>query len=314
MLDIVYPLVSIIVPAYNCENTIDETLNALINQKYANYEIIIVDDGSTDNTKTKLSKYENQIRVITQENAGVAAARNTGIHAARGDWVGFCDADDIWSEHKLSAQVNCVLTKPEIEMIFCGWWVWSPDEKGVFEVPEDFNTLVCDQYTIDDERSGWIYHQLLLDCLCLTSTVLIRKSLIDKVGFFDESLKCGEDYDYWLRISRITKTVKLKSKYVLYRQHQQSITRKPHEINYEYKVLENAIQRWGLKNENGQRVDRIKIKRRLAKLNFDFAYNHYKSGNYSVAIKSLMRAIIHEPSWYLPWGYLFVSLSKLVFK
>jgi hypothetical protein len=138
----------------------------------------------------------------------------------------------------------------------------------------------------------------------------MRKELIESLGYFDTSLKCGEDYDYWLRASRITEIDKLKAKYVLYRQHPQSITHVPNKYHYELAVLNKAILTWGAISPNGEQNNPTALKERLAKMKFDFGYSHLKAANYTIAIKSLLGAIVEKPIWYLPWAYLSLCFFK----
>lgn len=307
------PLVTIIVPAFNCAVTISETLDALLNQEYKNIEIIVVNDGSDDETIDILCGYGNEIILINQGNTGVAAARNAGIRTAQGNLISFCDADDLWAPQKVAAQVAYLRSKPSLMMVYCDWIVWRSDDEGQFIVPESFNIFDADLSEIELAKSGWIYHKLLLDCICLTSTVMLRKSAIEQIGYFDTDLKCGEDYDYWLRASRITEIHKLKKKLVLYRQHPHSITHKPNNIHYELKVLNKAIAYWGVKSPNGEQNDPQHLKERFIKMKFDFGYCHLKTGDPIIAIKSFLNLITVKPFWFLPWAYFMLSLKKYLF-
>lgn len=303
------PLVTVIIPAYNCAKYITETLSSLFCQDYPNIEIVVVNDGSKDNTLDILKRYGDKIVVIDQPNAGAPGARNTGIRAARGEFIAFCDADDIWARQKVRSQVGYLNEHPNIGMVFCDWHVWEPDDTGRFSIPDSFG-LPASAQEIDLENSGWVYHKLLLDCICLTSTVMFRKETIAKVGLFDTSLWNGDDYDYWLRTSRITEIHKLKSKLVLYRILPQSVARTPTRIHYEYEVLRNAITRWGTSGPNGEQNEPKAMRDRLARLRFGFGYLHFNSGDPMIAMKCFWASILHKPQWYVPWAYLFLVLWK----
>jgi glycosyltransferase involved in cell wall biosynthesis len=306
-----FPLVSIIVPAYNCENYISETLLSLFEQDYPNIEIIVVNDGSTDGTLNLLKTYAEKVLLIDQVNTGVSGARNQGIQAARGEFISFCDSDDLWAPQKVSEQVNYFADHPNVAMVYCGWHVWKADNEGRFIVPKEFKSPV-NPSEIDLSESGWIYHKLLLDCICLTSTVMLRKNIVSDIGVFDTDLACGEDYDYWLRISRITEIHKLKSKLVLYRSIQQSISHMPTQVHYEYRVLENAISRWGTTGPNGEQPIAGLLTKRFAQMQFDFGYLHFKFGDPKTATRSFWNAISLQPFWHLPWAYLTIGLWKLL--
>jgi len=305
------PLVSIIVPAYNCEKYVIETISSLLGQDYQNIEIIAVNDGSQDGTLGILKSYGNTIVLIDQSNTGVSGARNTGIKAARGDFISFCDADDVWAPQKIREQVNYLEHHPSVGMVYCGWHVWNSGSDGIFEVPKFFKDPQYGQ-EIDIDNSGWIYHKLLLDCICLTSTVMLRRDTVTKIGLFNTDLRCGEDYDYWLRGSRITEIHKLRSKLVLYRSLPESITRQPSQIHYEYEVFRSAVAQWGIASPDGEKSDASALKERLAKMRFDFGYQHLKSGNSGIAAKSFFDSIIQRPFWHLPWVYLVLSLWRRV--
>lgn len=306
------PLVSVIVPAYNSAAYITETISSLLEQTYPNIEIIVVNDGSQDKTLDVLKAYQTKIVLIDQLNTGVSGARNTGIRAAKGDFISFCDSDDLWAPQKIHEQLTYLQHHPSVGMVYCDWHVWNPDHDGNFVVPDFFRSTQYGQ-EIDSSKSGWIYHKLLLDCICLTSTVMLRNDTVNKVGFFNTDLWCGEDYDYWLRVSRITEIHKLKSKLVLYRSLAESITRKPTRVHYEYEVFCNAIAQWGVASPNGETNDSRALKERVAKMRFDFGYHHLNSGDAAIAIKSFADSIIRKPLWHLPWMYLMLALySRLI--
>ena len=303
------PLVSVIIPAYNCAKYIPATLDSLFAQDYPNLEILVVNDGSKDDTLQVLTTYGDRLRLIDQENTGAPGARNTGIAHARGDLICFCDADDIWAPHKVSAQARYLQAHPAVGMVYCSWHVWQPNADGVFETPPDF---ACDaeSQTIDPDQSGWIYHRLLLDCLCLTSSVMLRRTIMERVGLFDTSLWNGDDYDYWLRTSRLTEVHKLKAPMVLYRILPLSVARTPTSVHYEYQVLTAALTRWGSVGPNGATPPPGALRERLAAMRFGFGYLHLKTGDPMIAVRSFWSGIRYKPFWYLPWAFLLLSLWK----
>lgn len=305
------PLVSVIIPAYNCARLIPETLESLFAQDYPNLEIVVVNDGSKDNTLELLKSYGDRIQLVDQANTGAPGARNKGIQSARGEFIGFCDADDIWAPGKVSAQVRHLQNCPDVGMVFCDWQVWDPRADGSFEIPESFRDS-GDTTLVDPANSGWIYTRLLLDCICLTSTVMFRRTVVEKVGFFDTNLWNGDDYDYWLRTSRITRIDKLGSKLVLYRILPQSVARTPTSIHYEYKVLTSAISRWGYSGPDGKSNSAGLMRNRFAGMRFGFGYLHYYTGDPRIAMAAFRSAICHKPWWHLPWAYLLLALWKSI--
>ena len=181
------PMVSIVVPTYNRSRQVCRAIDSVLTQSYRNYELIIVDDGSSDTTATRLSEYKDRIHVIRQANQGVSAARNTGIRAAIGEFIALLDSDDQWLPQKLSRQIDFFIDNP-------GAVICQTEEIWVR------NGLRVNPKKRHKKYSGMIFEKTLPLCLVSPSAVMIRKSLFDAVGLFDESLPACEDYDLWLRI------------------------------------------------------------------------------------------------------------------
>lgn len=187
-----YPLISVIVPAYNRADFILRPLNSVCNQSYNNFEIIVVDDGSTDNTASFIKNYKDKrIKYIKHtENRGVPSARNTGIKAARGEYITFLDSDDEIYPEKFEIQLNrlCDLSD-SYGLIYCGYslFINSTEEHVMDIVPEEYGNI-CDA--------------LLKRCIFAVHTPLIRKSCFEECGLFDESLPGCEDWDMWIRLSQ----------------------------------------------------------------------------------------------------------------
>lgn len=181
------PCVSVIIPTFNRGWILKESIESVLAQTYTDFELIVVDDGSTDNTHEVLQTFLGCITVIRQENAGVSAARNRGIRAASGRLVSFLDSDDLWLPRKLECQVAFFESTPEA-MICQTEETWI--RKGKRVNPKKRH----------HKESGIIFERSLLLCLVSPSAVMIRRTLFDAVGLFDESLPACEDYDLWLRI------------------------------------------------------------------------------------------------------------------
>jgi len=202
------PLVSVIIPAYNAEKYIAEAIDSVLAQTYPAYEIIVVDDGSTDRTKEIVETQGHkdtgthvEIRYMYQENRGPAAARNAGIKIAKGEYMTFLDADDIWLKNKLEIQVK--------EMA---------DGIGLAGVGS------CDGNI--EHTKNISYKELLIKNRFYNSGVMVKKECLDKVGLFDErpEFKAVEDWDMWIRISKYYKTRYINSPLVKVRVTQDSIS------------------------------------------------------------------------------------------
>lgn len=185
--------VSVIIPVYNRADRIGRCLESVLRQTYRAVEIIIIDDGSTDNLEEMIRPVWNQVRLIRQENKGQGAARNAGIQAAKGEWIAFLDSDDLWDEKKLEIQMNSILTKG---------YEWGHTKARIIPT-SDRPRFFGDWFR--DGRSGMIARQLLQTNFICTSSVVLKKDILEEVGCFseDRELQNFEDYELWLRIAAL---------------------------------------------------------------------------------------------------------------
>ena len=181
--------ISVILPTYNRAQFIKEALQSVFQQTKTPEEIIVVDDGSTDNTEQILKPYLKKVRYIKQHNKGVSAARNVGISQAKEEWLAFLDSDDLWKPTKLEQQADAI--KKEKYYKFCYTnEEWHRNSKWV------------NQKKIHQKYSGWIYEKCLPLCIISPSSVLVHKTVFENIGLFDENLPACEDYDLWLRMTQ----------------------------------------------------------------------------------------------------------------
>lgn len=195
-------MISVVIPLYNKAQSITHTLDSVLAQTYTDYEVVIVNDGSTDGSdkvvedyvKSAITNHKLQIRLIHQPNGGVCSARNRGIREAKGEYVALLDADDLWDKGYLAEQVKMIHDFPEAAM-------WGIN----FAEVTDGNKLVRKLATgHPDGYRGYVEHYFEIqgrvsDLFC-SSSVVIRKEVFDKVGYFDERIKYTEDNDMWWRI------------------------------------------------------------------------------------------------------------------
>jgi len=182
------PEVSVIIPTHNRAWVLKEAIDSVLAQDFKDFELIVIDDGSTDDTRQILDSYARDLIVLRQSNRGVSAARNVGIEAAAGHLIAFLDSDDLWLPQKLSAQVNFFNSNPDA-VINQTEEIWI--RNGVRVNPKDRH----------HKFSGMIFERSLALCLVSPSAVMIKRALFDQIGRFDEDLPACEDYDLWLRIS-----------------------------------------------------------------------------------------------------------------
>ncbi len=179
--------ISVIIPTYNRAHLLPRCLNSVISQDYAPFEIIVVDDGSTDLTRSLVQRDYPGAKLISQKNKGVSAARNAGINAAKCDWLAFLDSDDAWSPGKLRRQVQAIEKSP-------GTCIVHTDETWVR------NGIHINQQHKHRKYGGSIFKKCLPLCVISPSSVMIHRRVFDQIGLFDETLPACEDYDLWLRI------------------------------------------------------------------------------------------------------------------
>jgi len=298
------PIVSVVIPAYNCGRFIRDALDSVFAQEYPALEVFVIDDGSTDNTCEVVAGYGSRVNLIRQKNAGAAAARNEGISRARGEYIALLDADDIWLPGKLRHQVAHLERSPGVAMCCAKWELLHPDAKGEYHFdPKPAPAAIG----IDAENSGWIYCQLLLDCGVWTSTVLMRRDLAERIGGFERALSRGQDYDYWLRASRLTRIDRLDAPLALYRIEVGSEVRKFPNTNWELAVISGALGRWGGSGPDGQSLPPSAVQNRLWALNYGFAYAQYHNGRYPQARASFLAAWRLRPAHAKTLFYLLAS-------
>jgi glycosyltransferase involved in cell wall biosynthesis len=201
------PTVSVIIPVYNAENYIDNTLRSIFNQSFEDYEIIVIDDGSTDNTSNILKNYSDKIIYIHQENSGgPSSPRNRGIKISRGKYIAIFDSDDLMFKDKLKRDVKILDNNTDVSLVFSNFIVLENDKpwplswfekENVKEIMAYIPKKKIDFNTYRFERP--IYREILKNNFIGTSTVVLRKNDIIDVGLFDESLVGAEDRDVWLR-------------------------------------------------------------------------------------------------------------------
>lgn len=181
--------IDVIIPTFNRSSTLSRAIESVIAQTYKDFNLYIIDDGSTDNTKDIVTPYlvEKNIHYLYQKNKGVSAARNFGIKNSSSPWISFLDSDDEWLPHKLETQINFHKNNPKYNFIHSNE-IWIRNGKRV-NAPKRF-----------DKSSDNIFERSLATCLISPSTVLMKRSLGELFNFFDETFTICEDYDLWLKI------------------------------------------------------------------------------------------------------------------
>jgi len=214
-------MISVVIPVHNGAGFVADAVRSVLAQRFPDREVVVVDDGSTDATPEVLREFGERIRTVRQPNRGVSAARNRGVVEARGDWVAFLDADDVWHPDKLQVQADVVGETPEVGLVFTEFDLADArleitDRHALRRVYPAFRTygLTFDRIfpdvrvrggaSVDDAcriYRGDAMEALFLGNMINTSSVLVRRALFTDAGAFDEALRTQEDYDLWLRIA-----------------------------------------------------------------------------------------------------------------
>lgn len=201
------PEVSVVIPAYNAQRTLGKTLESVFSQSFDDLEVIVIDDGSTDSTsRIAGSTGDPRVRVVRVANGGVARARSLGIHEARGEFISFLDADDIWRPSKLARQVTLLRARPEVGMCFTAAVRVDDDMRRLEEIPAREQEDYC---------AALLLKSVIISGSC--SSGMVRRAVALNIGGFDSSFSQCADWDFWLRLSRVTDFAPIREPLVLYR-------------------------------------------------------------------------------------------------
>lgn len=232
------PLISVVIPSYNSAKFLPTAVSSVVDQTYKNFEIIIVDDCSNDDTERVVKTFSLSNRNIKyikhDENKGLSSARNTGIMAAKGDFIAFLDADDIWSPRKLEYQYRKFEDNPKLGVVFTGYTLI------------DLNKRIRREYCPPRFNNQYDFARNLLVRNIVTgsaSSVMTKKECFEKVGLFDTALKAAEDWDMWMRIAHNFTFGAVESPCVTYVEHSQNMSRNIERmITYSIRVIHKNLQ------------------------------------------------------------------------
>jgi glycosyltransferase involved in cell wall biosynthesis len=289
------PEVSVIIPTYNSARFIGEALQSVFDQTLKDYELIVVDDGSTDPTKQVIERYGNKIRYVFQQQGGPAKARNRGIGDSLGRYIAFLDADDVWLPLKLEKQVCTFHRCPELAMVFT--------ENSIFN-----ESGVCRTSLGKGERlmKGDVVKNIFLHSGVVTSTVMVRSEIFDKIGLFEEELRLAEDDNMWVRIAANCEIALINEPLVRYRIHPNEIT------SDKMRLMESVKTNIRLLLQRDEKVREIiekVIPLRLSFVEFGLGYEHFRNQKFGEARRAFARGIrCHMWNWR---NYVYLLLSLL---
>ncbi len=290
--------ISVIIPTYNRAQLVCDAVDSVMAQTYPAYEILVIDDGSTDDTADTLAaRYGDRVRYIRQENAGVAAARNRGILEATGDWVAFLDSDDTWQYEKLAIQTTALDLYPAAQVCYA--------KDGEI----DISCSVQQPHSIVPPPSrDRLYVRLLDRSFIPTSSLLVAKDLCARAGGFEPSLRWGEDWEFLCRMALHSDFVLADHVLVNYREHAGNNTK-----NIPFRI-ENGMRAVDYVFSSPTAVKyahMIAIKK--SRIAFDAGEDHFYGGDHHAARKCLLMAIGLLPSHFKAYLYLLKTILPASF-
>jgi glycosyltransferase involved in cell wall biosynthesis len=294
------PLVSVIIPAYNASLWIGETISSVIEQDYKQYEIIVVNDGSTDNIVEIAKSFGPAVQCIHKENGGQASARNAGIRVAKGKYIAFLDADDLWVKDKLKLQV-AQLEETGAKWAYADSFAFDNQSKKIL-------------YKFSDrqmQHNGDILKALFSTCFIPSPTAIVQRSVFTTVGLFNEEagMRNREDWEMWLRIAAVYPIVSISVPLAYYRLHSTSATGSEDHlksINGHVKVIEAAAHR------EKEILEPLK-NAVLSKLFFEEGRWQASLGNTSLSRNMVQKSIALTPGWTLLYFYwLMIPIARWI--
>lgn len=297
------PKVSIIIPAYNCAEFIGRTIDSVLSQTYKDYEIIIVNDGSTDETEQAVSgylkKYSDTIRYFVQENGGSAKARNKAIAHSRGQYIAFLDSDDLWRADKLEKQMSIINENPGVNFIFS-------NAKLISHSGEDTGKSYINS-GVDALRKYSLFDQLLLKDYIPFSSVLLKKDTFNERGNFDERWKGCEDYDFLLKIAKFINPCEISDELASYRLSRQS---KSKNLVCRHQSTISLVKQYLNGHKPADRMYERLMKERLSESYWGLGYAYYEKNEIQEARNAWIQSVIYWPFSALK-KYLLIAVSLL---
>lgn len=303
------PLVSIVIPAYNSGDYILETIDSITIQTYNNIEVIVVNDGSTDQTKSIVSSItDKRVKIITIENSGgPSKPRNVGVKASRGDYVAIFDSDDVMHPEKIKTSINAFIKCPEASFLFTNFQTIDGDGNIIKEsFLDNYKTLYDLEHKVISASERMITGKCLINGLADanfigTSSVIAKRDVFEDVGDFDENVKNGDDYNMWARISLKYHSVFIDQPLHMYRVHDKSISK-----SNQFNRLENLVY-LHIKHASADFPDYFRRKNfiRVGKYSYTLAKLSIKMGDRPLARKYARLAVEYKykpfKSYFLFW-------------
>jgi len=271
--------VTVVVPSYNSGHLVSDAIESVLAQTLRPEAIVVVDDGSADDTRTRLAHYGNQIRYVRQPNKGVSAARNLGVLHSRSEIIAFLDADDVWHPRKLELQVATLAARRELGLLGTQTYSWPNQPHPTLPVgsgPELLVSVPWDRLAVQNHL--------------VTSSVLVRRSLLYRVGGFDRTLQGPEDHDLWIRIAEVTGVANLQLPLTGYRETQNSLGKNARRMeDGMLRIIAKIEERGGWHGRPLLRREAYSV------VNHSCAFMYSESGDHFAAIWRSLRSLVGYP-------------------
>lgn len=293
--------VSTIIPAYNAEGYIQEAIESVLSQTYKDIELIVVDDGSTDSTAEAVKNFSLKVEYMRHaKNMGPAAARNTGIRQAKGEYIAFLDADDVWMPTKIEEQIKLFESNKDLSLVYSNCYAINRSGRALGVL---FNPVKL--------HRGRVFEKLLLDSFITTSSVVIKKQVLNAIGMFDERFLVSQDFDLYLRIAERYNINFVDRPLFKYRLNSDSLSSKKRRVMLEEAIKITVFYRDKIGSENTDLAS--KLDRAIAKYMFYIAIWSLDHAKRRDAIREYFECIkTMSFDWKIALGSIFFIMPKFI--
>ena len=279
--DVLLPKVSIIIPCYNREKFIEETIQSVLAQTYPSTEVIAVDDSSTDSTRAVLEGFRDSITILEHpghQNRGQSASINLGIKCSTGKYISILDSDDLFAPNKIETQVSFLEKNQNFGLVYANGFAIDENGRKLYRMYDE---------THREESNP---ERVLLDCyFSVQSNALARRAIFEKAGEFDETLRSGQDHDMAIRLAEVTKMAYIDELLFYYRRHENSISAKKADLRWSngFVILKKAAQRYPYSKST--------LRKRKAVLNFRLGQCELEKKNFTASALRFASAAVLDP-------------------
>ncbi len=285
-------IISVIIPAYNAMAYLPDTIESVLQQTFTDFEVLIINDGSSDRiVEWASSLVDQRVRLINQPHQGVCVARNTGITQAKGEYIAFLDADDLWQPTKLEKQVRCLNEQPTVGLVYT--WTSFINESG-----KPIGRVWA------SHAQGDVWQQIVVsDMISNGSSPMVRRACFDDVGVFDPNITSSEDRDMWTRIAAKYPFAVVKEGLTLYRRHPGNTTNKRQKMIQDLRqVIEKTFESVPL--------DLLYLRNRsYGVMHLSQGWNSINEGNYAEAMSFQRQAFLHYPQLIFSENFIRLSVA-----